>query len=120
MKAWELIPSSGTRILCLEPSSGGEMAIPHTSYIHDGLIDPLKVVLVPYPASCLEAVPWASCPSLPAHHSYDLLLWDGQGRILERAMKEACCEMPEWVHPQVYKRDMLVVYSRVDDKPNVL
>src|SRR5437763_1338757 len=38
-----------------------------------------------------------------------LLLWDGQGRILESLTKDACCEMPEWVHPQVYKRDVLVV-----------
>jgi hypothetical protein len=78
---------------------------------------PYRGTLVPQ--ACLEAVPWASCPSLPAHHSYDPLLRDGQGRILERLMKETC-EMLGWMRPQMYNRDMLVVYSRANEKFNVL
>jgi len=39
MKASELIPSSGTRILCLESSPGGEMAISHGSCGAEGMTD---------------------------------------------------------------------------------
>lgn len=51
--------------------------------------------VVPCPASFVEAVSWASEPLVPVYSVRALVLWGGQGQLLERLRKEAWLKRPE-------------------------